>query len=67
MSEKMCRVLNNQSISSIIKDKRTSINNAIIFIKSELKELKKKDRNKLIIQQGIESLENAKDILLGNI
>jgi len=65
VSEEMCRLLSNQSVGSIIKKEQEKIKNAITFIGNKLKDLNKKNGNKEIIQDGITTLENARDILLG--
>ena len=66
-SRNMCNLLSSTSIASIISQKKIQIKNAISFIETRLTQLKQKDKNKVIIQEGIKSLEDAKAILLGDI
>lgn len=67
VSEEMCETLSETSVGSLIRDKKKEVEQAITFVANRLKELKTKEGNSELIQNGIRSLENARDILLGKI
>ena len=63
----MISTLSETSVGSLIRDKKKQVVQAITFVANRLKELKTKEGNSELIQNGIRSLENARDILLGKI
>jgi len=67
MSEEMCETLSETSVGSLIRDKKKDIESSIASVSSRLKELKKKEGNTALIQNGIRSLEHARDILRNKI
>lgn len=67
MAQDMCDTITNTSVGTLIKDKKTQIANAIEFVEKTLKDLRGKEGNSVMIRDGIRSLENARDILLGRI
>ena len=67
MARLACSNVSDGRISRTINAYKEQITDAISFVDSRLKKLRKKEKNTDIISDSIKSLENARDILLRKV